>query len=91
MAGGNGLFPRWFRVKMACTRVSKELSGTLLSRIAWLGFKTAASGMKLLGFWRNCVAPAHFQTSNFKWSYFSHPISDSHVLGLYEKLFKSRI
>ena len=26
--------------------------------IAWLGFKTPASGMKLRGFWRNCVAHA---------------------------------
>ena len=30
VAGGKGLFPGWFRVKMACNGATKELSGTLL-------------------------------------------------------------
>ena len=91
VASGKWLFAGLFRVKMACTGAAKELSGMLLHKIAWLGFKTAASSTKLHGFWRNCVAPSHFQTSNFKQPYFSRPNSDSHVLGLYGKIFESRI
>ena len=45
-----------------------QLSGTQLHgthAIAWLGSKLQPSGMQLRGFPRNCVAPAHLQTSNF--------------------------
>ena len=94
VADGKWLFLGWFRVKMMCTRAANELSGRLLCRsnaIAWLGFNTTASGTHLHGFWCNCVAPAHFQTSNFKRPYFSRPNSDSHVLRLYKKLFESTI
>ena len=54
--------------KLACTRVAKELSGALVRgshAIAWLGSKLQPSGTQLRGFPRNCVAPAHLQTSNF--------------------------
>ena len=44
-----------------------------------MGFKIVAS---------SCVAPAHLQTSNFKWPYLSRPNSDSHVLGLYRNIFE---
>ena len=56
--------------KLACTGAAKELSGTLVCgshAIAWLGSNLQPSGMQLRGFPRNCVAPAHFQTSNFGW------------------------
>ena len=94
VVGGKGLFLGWFLVKMACTRAAKEFSGTQLRRshaIAWLGFKMQLSSTQLRGFPRNCVAPAHFQTSNFKRPYLSSSNFDSHILGLYGNLFESRI
>ena len=53
--------------------------------------KLQPSGMQLRGFWCNCVAPTHLQTSNFKQSYLSRSNSDLHILGLYGKLFESKI
>ena len=58
--------------KLACTRAAKDLSGTPVRgshAIAWMGSNLQPSGT-LIGYaiaWvpRNCVAPAHFQTSNF--------------------------
>ena len=54
--------------KLACIGASKELSGTPVHgshAIAWLGSNLQPSGTQLRGFPSNCVAPAHFQTSNF--------------------------
>ena len=68
VAGGQGLFRDGFGSKLACTGAAKELSGTQLlgtHAIAWLGSKLQPSGTQLHGLPRNCVAPAHFQASNF--------------------------
>ena len=65
--------------------------GALRHAIVSLGSKFQPSGMQLRGFPRNCVAPAHFQNSNFKLPYLSRPNSDLHVLGLYRKIFDTRI
>ena len=68
VAGGQGLFRYGFGSKLACTGAAKELSGTQLCgthAIAWLGSKFLPSSTQLRGFPRNCVAPAHFQASNF--------------------------
>ena len=54
--------------KLACTRAAKELSSMPVRgshAIAWLGSNLQPSGTQLRGFPRNCVALAHFQTSNF--------------------------
>ena len=54
--------------KLACTGAAKELSSTPVRgshATAWLGSNFQPSGTQLCGFPRNCVAPAHFQTSNF--------------------------
>ena len=48
-----------------------------------MGFKIAALGIKLRGFWLNCVAPAPLEASNFKRPYLSSPNFDLHVLGLH--------
>ena len=48
--------------KLACTGASKELSGT---PVRGLGSNLQPSGTQLRGFPRNCVALAHFKTSNF--------------------------
>ena len=87
VADGKGLFLGWFRVKMACTGAAKELFSTLLN--GW-ALKLQPSGTQLHGFMRNCVAPTHLQTSNFKPPYLSCLNYDSHVLGLYGKIFDSR-
>ena len=54
--------------KLTCTGSAKELSDMPVRgshAIAWLGSNLQPSGTQLRGFPRNCVAPAHLQTSNF--------------------------
>ena len=56
--------------KLACIGAAKELSGTPVHgshAITWLGSNLEPPGKQLRGFPRNCVAPAHFQATNFGW------------------------
>ena len=68
MAGGQGLFRDSFESKID---VYWSGQGALWHAGAWkprycvAGLKFASSGTLLRGFPRNCIAPAHFQTSNF--------------------------
>ena len=68
VASGQRLFRDGFGSKLACTGAAKELFGMQLRgshAISWMGSKLLPSGTQLCGFPRNCVAPAHFQVSNF--------------------------
>ena len=52
VASGQGLFRDGFGLKLACSGVAKELSGTLVRgshAIAWLGSKFQLSGTQLRG------------------------------------------
>ena len=84
----DGFGSKWCVLELPRSSLARYCVKATLLR-GWAS-KLQPSGTQLHGFWRNCVAPTHLQTSNFKRPYLSRLNSDSHVLELYGKIFESK-